>query len=146
MDKKRTPTSLQILNEHPSATLDTRPLQSCIEDILNRENLDFSYINVILTNHTQHRALNKTYLGHDYNTDVLAFPLHSPGSNQLEGEIYVDLDTARERHKEFNSRFETEVLRYVIHGLLHLAGYEDKTNQGQQQMKALEEKYLSSYS
>jgi rRNA maturation RNase YbeY len=60
----------------------------------------------------------------------------------VEGEVYVDLDTAAERHEEFDTSFEREAYRYVIHGLLHLMGYDDATSEGQETMRQKENQYL----
>ena len=56
--------------------------------------------------------------------------------------MYVDLDTAAERHEEFDTTFEREAYRYVVHGVLHLLGYDDATEDGQQTMRALEDEYV----
>lgn len=85
--------------------------------------------------------MHHTFLDRDYPTDVLAFPLGD--AETIEGEVYVDLDTARARHEEFSCSFESEVARYVIHGVLHLLGYDDKTSESSITMKKIEEKYVS---
>jgi rRNA maturation RNase YbeY len=56
--------------------------------------------------------------------------------------VYVDLDTAAERHEEFDTSFEREAYRYVIHGVLHLVGYDDATASGQDAMRQKENQYL----
>ena len=61
----------------------------------------------------------------------------------IDGEVYVDLDMALERAPEFHSDFETEAFRYVLHGILHLLGYDDQTAELKAEMRGLEDKYLS---
>jgi Predicted metal-dependent hydrolase len=61
----------------------------------------------------------------------------------IEGEVYVDLDTAAERHDEFDASFEREAYRYVVHGLLHLVGYDDAQPAGQDKMREKENQYLN---
>jgi rRNA maturation RNase YbeY len=100
---------------------------------------------VVLTDHETVRRLNQDYLGHDYNTDVLSFSLREQDGDDVdvEGEVYVDLDTANERHDEFDTSFEREACRYVAHGVLHLLGYDDATESGQQAMRAREDAALN---
>ena len=61
----------------------------------------------------------------------------------LDGEIYVDLDTAEERAPEFGTTFEAEALRYVAHGVLHLAGHDDATDPQRAAMRVLEDRALA---
>lgn len=86
--------------------------------------------------------LNREYLDHDYHTDVLAFDLSGSEPDVVEGEVYVDLDTAQERHDEFDATFETEAYRYAVHGTLHLIGYDDADDADAATMRTLEDHYL----
>ena len=95
----------------------------------------------MLCDRERHTELHRTFLDRDDPTDVLAFPLGD--SETLEGEVYVDLDTARNRHQEFMCSFESEGARYVVHGVLHLLGFDDKTTESRSTMKKKEEKYVS---
>ena len=72
------------------------------------------------------RPLNRRYLQHDYATDVLSFLLDS-GPGWLDGEIIVSADTAASQAPQYDSSAEAELLLYVIHGALHLVGYDDTT-------------------
>ena len=56
--------------------------------------------------------------------------------------MYVDLDTAEERHDDFDTTFEREAYRYVVHGVLHLVGNDDATEEGQEAMRTREDEYL----
>ena len=84
--------------------------------------------------------MNRDFLGHDYHTDVITFPLEE---RPLEGEIYIDLDTAAAQAREYGVRFQLEVRRLVIHGMLHLLGYDDATPTLRAEMSALEDRFLS---
>jgi rRNA maturation RNase YbeY len=99
-------------------------------------------LGIILTDHDTVLHLNRTYLEHDYLTDVLSFNLGA-AEGPVEGEVYIDLDTAAERHLEFGASFEEEVHRYTVHGLLHLLGYDDDTADARAAMKSLEDRYLA---
>lgn len=99
-------------------------------------------VSVILTGHKTVRELNAQYLDHHYNTDVLSFVL-SDADEVLEGEVYVDVQTAAERCGEFDASLENEITRYVIHGVLHLTGLDDSTDAEKNLMTALENEILS---
>jgi rRNA maturation RNase YbeY len=137
----RTP-FVSIEQVHPERRLDEEALRTLISAMADDENCTLGSITIVLTDHETVLALNRDYLGHDYITDVLSFDL-SEAPGQVEGEIYVDLDTAAERCEEFDSTFEEEAHRYVAHGLLHLIGYDDTTPDERAAMRRLENHYLS---
>jgi len=111
------------------------------EHVLEAEGTVWTGIGIVLTRHDRLRTLNRDFLKHDLNTDVLSFLLETSDAG-IEGEIYVDLETAIERHAEFDSSIEKEIERYVVHGLLHLAGHKDDTPEKKEKMHALESNYL----
>jgi probable rRNA maturation factor len=113
-----------------------------VESVVRGEGRQSGDISIVLTGHEVVLDLNRQFLEHDYHTDVLAFPL-SEDLDVVEGEVYVDVETARERHAEFGASFESEVLRYVIHGVLHLCGHDDSTDEGKHAMSVLEDRYLA---
>lgn len=138
--------ALTIEQDHPSRRVREDVLERLIHHVIDAEGGTLIHLSLVLTDHGTVRSLNRRYLGHDYDTDVLAFSLHeedSYDSSLVEGEIYVDLDTAAERHDEFDSSFEREVQRYTAHGLLHLMGYDDTSNDEQELMRTLEDRYLN---
>lgn len=105
-------------------------------------------VTVILADHALVHRLNREWLEHDDPTDVLSFSLDAEALSrgQLDGEVYVDLDTAAERAPEFGATMAHEALRYVAHGLLHLAGHDDATDDQRAAMRALEDRYLAAAS
>ena len=128
---------------HPTLRLDEAALRQRIDAVLRGEEQTVRYLGIILADHATVLELNRTYLAHDYLTDVLSFPLGEPDDDVLDGEVYVDLDTAAERCAEFGTTFEDEATRYVVHGLLHLCGYDDASDDARRRMRALEDQYLS---
>jgi rRNA maturation RNase YbeY len=141
---------LSIEQDHPSRRLNPETLRSLIRHVVATEGATLTHLSLVLTNHDAVRRLNQSYLDHDYDTDVLSFSLRDgPAPNALsaqddgvEGEVYVDLDTAAERHEEFDTSFNREAYRYVVHGLLHLIGYDDAEPSGQAEMREKEDQYL----
>jgi rRNA maturation RNase YbeY len=112
---------------------------------LDGEGFAIADLSVVLADHAAVHALNRDWLGHDYETDVVSFVLDeaAPGNRVVDGEVYVDLDTAAERAPEFDADFEEEALRYALHGLLHLMGYDDATETERRRMRSLEDRYLN---
>ena len=134
---------ITIANDHPSLSVDQEALAALLEHVATEEARSIVDLTVVLTGHDAVLALNRQYLEHDYITDVLSFDLSDDASRAfIDGEIYIDLDTARERHEEFEVSFEAEVFRYAVHGLLHLVGYEDQTPDEKERMRTLEDRYL----
>ena len=83
------------------------------------------------------RRLHRRWFGQDSATDVMAFPLGE--GETLEGEIYVNGMRARRQARRFGVRFEEELLRLVVHGTLHLAGYDDRSRVSARRMQARED-------
>jgi rRNA maturation RNase YbeY len=123
--------------------VDEDTIERLVQHVVEAEDASLVHVGVVLSNHETVRRLNETYLDHDYNTDVISFSLQENESpDAVEGEVYVDLDTAAERHEEFDTTFERETYRYVVHGVLHLLGYDDATDEGQSTMRKREDTYL----
>ena len=136
--------AIEVAVAHPDRSLDGDVLRRRIEQVIAGEEASLRSCSVVLADHELVLRLNREHLEHDYHTDVLSFPLNDPEEEKVvDGEIYVDLDTAAERHEEFGVSFEEEVQRYVIHGLLHLLGYEDASEAERATMRQLEDRYLS---
>lgn len=85
--------------------------------------------------------INKKYLKHFYTTDIITFN-YSDNSEKLDGEIFISIEDALSNSKEFKVTFSEELVRLVIHGILHLLGYDDQTNSDKKIMKLLENELL----
>ena len=85
--------------------------------------------------------VNRQFLGHDYYTDVITFDYSTPA--RVSGDIYISLDTVRSNAEMVGVRFEDELHRILVHGLLHLTGQGDKTPETKAQMTAKEEAALA---
>jgi len=96
-------------------------------------------ISVVICDDNFIHELNRTYLKHDYPTDVITFVLDEV---PLEAEIYISSDTAAVQAAEYKVSLTQELARLAIHGVLHTAGYDDSTKQSRQKMHELENKYL----
>src|SRR6059036_1802362 len=87
---------------------------------------DYEISLAFVDNATIHR-LNKQYLDHDEPTDVLSFPYSAANAKKLEGELVLGAEIALEQAKERGHDVQSELALYVVHGLLHLCGYDDKS-------------------
>lgn len=127
----------------PTADQTVARIKRTLLRVLKREQTGEAELTVVVADHRTVRDLNRRFLGHDRDTDVIAFPLTGADDVRLEGEIYLDLETARERCVEFDATLEDEIVRYAVHGTLHLVGYADKDEAGRAQMRSLEDTYLN---
>lgn len=129
---------------HPSRSLDEDALTALVHRTVGGEGFAVRSLGVVLADRETVHRLNREFLAHDYPTDVLSFSLDEDAAAErlVDGEIYVDLDTAAERAPEFGTTFEDEARRYVVHGLLHLMGYDDATDAERAAMRRLEDLYL----
>lgn len=108
--------------------------------ILDSENCINAKINFILKDKKFLNSLKKEYFDMDVYTDVIAFNLGD--KDTIDGEVYISIDDVLENSKLYSKTFNEEFSRIVIHGLLHLLGYNDKTKKEKDNMTLLEEKYL----
>ena len=89
------------------------------------------------------REMNRSFLNHDYPTDVIAFNLEDIPGKTVEGEVYIGFERAREQAREFGASYREELHRLMIHGVLHLLGWEDDTPEKKQKMAARENDFLA---
>ncbi len=132
--------------QHPSCNLPEDRCLRVLTHVLSAEGVTVRNLALVVAGRETVQELHRRYLACDEPTDVLAFDYRSEeekaGKQVVDGEIYIDFDTARERCREFGVDAEEEAMRYAIHGLLHLIGYLDKTPAEKAKMHALEDRYL----
>ena len=85
--------------------------------------------------------INKKYLGHDYYTDIITFDYCE--GDTLNGDLFISVDTVRANADFYGATFHEELSRVIVHGLLHLIGYDDHTEEDVKQMRAKENEYLA---
>jgi len=86
--------------------------------------------------------LNRQYLHHDTYTDILTFPMSSPGE-PIAAEIYISIERVKENALRRKNAFKAELMRVMVHGILHLCGYSDHTPREKRAMRAREDRYLA---
>ena len=134
--------SVQLIYDIEKATdVDNDWLNSTCKNILNDKNHDTATISIILTNDKQLLQLKKQYFKQDALTDVITFNLEED-NDPIEGEIYISLNRVSENAREFKQDIRKELKRVIIHGILHLLGYDDQTPKEKHTMTCLEDHYL----
>lgn len=129
-----------IASPQEMVALERGKLRDIVRAVLQSEDIRDAEISIaFVDNETIHR-LNKRYLDHDEPTDVLTFPLG--GGKKLAGEIVVGAEVAAAEASQRGHDVHAELALYVIHGVLHLCGYDDATQQDRQAMRARERHYL----
>ncbi len=125
-----------------SVAVDRGAMRQIARTVLEGEDVTDAEISLaFVDNETIHR-LNKRYLDHDEPTDVLSFPLSEGGSAKLVGELVIGAEVARDQAADRGHDVQAELALYVIHGLLHLCGYDDASPAGAAQMRQRERFHL----
>ncbi len=104
-----------------------------------------SDISFIFCSQEKHLEINRTYLGHDYQTDVITFDYSNLKAGTVSGDIFIDPVTVGENARLYGATAIDEMHRVLIHGVLHLCGYGDKTNAEQKIMRAKEDECLARF-
>ena len=110
--------------------------------ILGQNEQEADCINFIFCSDEDLLQLNREHLDHDYLTDILTFPL-SPPDEALMADIYISVDRVIENANTFGVSFRDELHRVMVHGILHLIGYEDGTDADKTAMREQESKALA---
>lgn len=134
--------NITLTNQQDRLPLDEALLRSVAERVLAEAEITAGSLSIVVVDDPTIHDLNRRFLDHDYATDVLSFTLESrPG--YLEGEVIVSADTAAATAPEFGWPAEHELLLYVLHGLLHLVGYNDKGDLETAEMRSAERRILA---
>ena len=102
-------------------------------------------INYIFCSAERLLEMNRQYLGHDYFTDVITFDYGDRKQRIASGDIFIDVETVADNARIYKSTRRAEMLRVIVHGLLHLCGQKDKTPRTEAQMHCKEDKYLAMF-
>ena len=120
--------------------LDERKVSRWIKSVAADYGFSIGNINYIFCSDERELAVNREFLGHDYYTDVITFGYST--ASTLNGDIFISLDTVRSNAEMVGVAYEQELLRIIIHGVLHLTGQGDKTPETKVVMTEKEEKAL----
>jgi len=116
-------------------------LNKYVKILINRELKKMGEISVILCSDKYLLEINIEYLKHNYYTDIITF--NYVEGKVISGDLFISVDRVKENSTEFNTGFIKELYRVIFHGILHLIGYNDKTEEEQKLMREKEDLYLS---
>jgi probable rRNA maturation factor len=117
-----------------------RKVKKLYEEVIKNELKILGDLNVIITNDSILKEINIRFLKHDYNTDVIAFNYNK--GEVINGEIYISIETVIRNADYYNVSLKEEVSRVIIHGILHLLGYDDKNDKDRERMRYFENFWL----
>ena len=138
------PFFLEVLDEQDELVIDLEKVRTVCDHILADGKIVSGRINVVLVDSDTIQQYNRDFLQHDYPTDTISFPIETRrNEGHLEGEVLVCTEIAKERSEEFGWTAEEESLLYVVHGMLHLIGFEDALPEQQAVMQEKERYYLA---
>ena len=118
-------------------TLNNRWLKLVAESEIRR----LGQINIIFCSDNYILDVNQRYLQHDYFTDIITFDYCE--GDRLSGDLFISVDTVRENAIEYGTEFNDELNRVMVHGVLHLIGYDDHCDEDIAMMRKKEDYYLS---
>jgi rRNA maturation RNase YbeY len=108
---------------------------------IQKEGLQTGDLNIIFTSDPYLLSINQKYINHDYYTDVIAFDYCE--GDVVSGDVFISIDRVSEHAKERAISMDNELHRVIIHGILHLCGYSDKTVNEKKEMTGKEDEYLN---
>lgn len=135
--------TVTVIHDHRSYRHLKEDFLAVARHVLRGEECDRVVISIVMTGDRRMRILNGTFLHHPHVTDVLSFPLADSGE-PLTGEIYINIDQAKRQAPGFNAFVTDELRRLIIHGVLHLIGYDDDSLKKRREMSMREDHYLNS--
>ena len=137
--------SISFNKADKNATLANRTaLKAFIEKAIKKEGFTIEALQYIFCSDKFLLGINKSYLQHDYYTDIISFDL-SETKGKLIGEVYISIDRVKDNAQTHKTSMKEELLRVIFHGALHFCGYKDKKPADIKKMRTQEDKWLKSY-
>jgi rRNA maturation RNase YbeY len=119
-------------------------LKRFIGELIAEEKKKIDNLNYIFCNDKVLLEINRRYLNHNFYTDIITFDL-SASSKEILADIYISVDRVKENSRDLKMTFQKELHRVMFHGLLHLCGYNDKTENQKKLIRRKEDHYLNLY-
>ena len=147
---------IEITERQTCSQVDRSFLEQAINRILAEQQISHAELSVVLVDDREIHQMNRDFLGHDYPTDVISFSLNTSVENNLcrpqdsvttasdlQGELIVSVETALREAKSHGWSLQAELLLYVVHGILHLCGYDDLEDEARPAMRTRERELMS---
>ncbi|MCC7084298.1 MAG: rRNA maturation RNase YbeY [Pirellulales bacterium] len=134
--------SIAVANRQRRWRIDSSALKSAVAIVFRGENIASADVSIAVVSDAAIHDMNRQFLNHDEPTDVISFALDQDGDS-IDGEIVISADTAAATAAKIGWTAQEEMLLYVIHGALHLTGYDDLKPAARRQMRSREKRYLT---
>jgi len=133
-----------LVRDRQTRKVDVRLLRKIVRALLNElAPPTTTELAIYIVDDDEMTRLNETYLRHKGSTDVLTFNYAVPGANgKLNGEVFVCSEVAVRQARRFRTTWQSELVRYVVHGILHLMGYDDHSSRDRRRMKKEENRWV----
>ncbi len=128
--------------DHPFPTQE-KEFITWLENVGKAELKNISSLTYIFCSDEYILDINIKYLGHDYYTDIITFPYRE--GDDIESDLYISLERVKENAEDFEVAFDEELKRVMVHGLLHLIGYTDKSEDDIHVMREKENYYIAKF-
>ncbi len=113
-------------------------IKQWLKSVAAKEKFNIGEINYIFCSDEYLLSINQQYLKHNTYTDIITFDYSNKEENIISGDIFISLERVKENAEKFKVSFEKELFRVLVHGILHLMGYKDKTSKDAKLMRAKE--------
>jgi len=134
--------NLQVYSQDSS--VNKRAVHKLISSLKKEFNLSISFLSISFISSSELRDINKEYLNHDYETDIITFN-YSKKLQDIDAEILISIEQARRNAKKYDVTYGKELCRLVIHGMLHLLNFDDKDKKSKNIMNKKENQLTMRY-
>ena len=121
-----------------------RKIEYLLKSIAYDKNKIIENVNYVFVSEKAIIEINKKFLKHNYCTDIITFD-NSEKIDTISGEMYISVETVKKNAKFYKVEFEEELIRVIVHGFLHLCGYNDQTAADIEKMRTIEDYYIKHY-
>ena len=122
-----------------------RRVAAWLKTVAEAEGYTLGDVTYIFCSSEVHRKMNIDFIGHDYFTDIITFDYSELEEGVVSGDIFIDVETVADNARIYGVTAREEMLRVVVHGVLHLCGQKDKEPEDEKEMHRKEDKYLAMY-
>jgi rRNA maturation RNase YbeY len=136
--------TVQIFSEYPGFSFRKKLFVTrWLREVLSTRDARIGEISIVFMTDDSLLDMNRHYLAHDYYTDIITFDYTADFGGKISGDLFISLDRVRDNATQNQVSEEGEIFRVIAHGVLHLLGYQDKTENQKKEMRALEDFFIA---